>query len=46
MCNERDALIAAAALAPGITVVTLNVTDFKPTGVLLVNPRGGVWQFL
>ncbi|MBB1073450.1 type II toxin-antitoxin system VapC family toxin [Rhodoferax sp. 4810] len=38
--GERDALIAATALVHGMTVVTRNVADFKPTGVTLVNP----WQ--
>ena len=36
--GERDALIAATALVHGMTVVTRNVADFKPTGVLLINP--------
>jgi predicted nucleic acid-binding protein len=36
--GERDALIAATALVHGMTVVTRNVSDFKPTGVLLINP--------
>jgi predicted nucleic acid-binding protein len=36
--NERDALIAATALVHGMTVVTRNMADFKPTGVNLVNP--------
>ena len=35
---ERDALIAATALAPGMTVVTRNVADFATTGVPLLNP--------
>ena len=35
---ERDALIAATALVHGITVVTRNVVDFKPTGVAIINP--------
>ena len=35
---ERDALIAATALAHGLTVVTRNVVDFTPLGVLLLNP--------
>jgi predicted nucleic acid-binding protein len=35
---ERDAFIAATALAHGMTVVTRNVTDFAPTGVPLLNP--------
>ena len=38
--GERDALIAATALVHGMTVVTRNVTDFKHTGVLLINPWG------
>ena len=38
MRGERDALIAATALVHGMTVVTRNVADFKPTGVILVNP--------
>jgi predicted nucleic acid-binding protein len=36
--GERDALIAATALVHGMTVVTRNVVDFKPTGVALINP--------
>jgi predicted nucleic acid-binding protein len=36
--GERDALIAATALVHGMTVVTRNVADFKPTGVPLINP--------
>ena len=35
---ERDAFIAATALAHGMTVVTRNVNDFAPTGVPLLNP--------
>jgi predicted nucleic acid-binding protein len=35
---ERDAFIAATALAHGMTVVTRNVADFASTGVPLVNP--------
>lgn len=35
---QRDALIAATALAHGLTVVTRNVVDFTPLGVLLLNP--------
>lgn len=35
---ERDALIAATALVHGMTVVTRNVVDFKPTGATLINP--------
>jgi toxin FitB len=36
--GERDALIAATALVHGMTVVTRNFADFKPTGVPLINP--------
>ncbi|KYC29571.1 twitching motility protein PilT [Sterolibacterium denitrificans] len=36
--GERGALIAATALVHGMTVVTRNVADFKPTGVSIVNP--------
>lgn len=36
--GERDALIAATALVHGMTVVTRNVADFKPTNVPIVNP--------
>jgi predicted nucleic acid-binding protein len=39
--SERDAFIAATALAHGMTVVTRNVADFAPTGVQIVNP----WDF-
>ena len=35
---ERDALIAATALVHGLTVVTRNVADFEPLGVMLLNP--------
>jgi len=35
-----DLLIAATALDHGLTVVTRNVADFKPTGVPLLNPYG------
>lgn len=34
----RDALIAATALVHGMTVVTRNVADFKPTGAKTINP--------
>ena len=37
---ERDAFIAATALAHGMTVVTRNIADFAPTGVPLLNPWG------
>ena len=36
--GERDALIAATALVHGMTVVTRNVADFKPTKVAIINP--------
>ena len=36
--NESDALIAATALVHGLTVVTRNVSDFKSSGVSLINP--------
>jgi predicted nucleic acid-binding protein len=39
-CPVHDALIAATALVHGMTVVTRNVTDFVPTGVVVLNP----WQ--
>lgn len=35
---ERDALIAATALIHGLTVVTRNMADFEPLGVMLLNP--------
>jgi len=37
-CADRDALIAATALVHGMTVVTRNVADFRPTGVRTLNP--------
>jgi predicted nucleic acid-binding protein len=33
-----DGLIAATALRHGMHVVTRNIDDFEPTGVLLINP--------
>ena len=35
---ERDAMIAATALAHGMTLVTRNTKDFQNTGVPLINP--------
>lgn len=35
---ERDALIAATALAQRLTVVTRNGTDIQPVGVEVLNP--------
>jgi predicted nucleic acid-binding protein len=37
---ERDAMIAATALAHGLTVVTRNKRDFAPMAVPVLNP----WQ--
>jgi predicted nucleic acid-binding protein len=39
--SERDALIAATALAHGMTVVTRNVADFEACGVPFLNPWDG-----
>jgi predicted nucleic acid-binding protein len=36
--SYRDALIAATAMVHGMTVVTRNISDFKPTSVALLNP--------
>jgi predicted nucleic acid-binding protein len=36
--SEMDALIAATALAYGMTMVTRNTADFSGTGVRLLNP--------
>ena len=35
---DRDAFIAATALVHGMTVVTRNTADFKPTGAAVLNP--------
>jgi predicted nucleic acid-binding protein len=35
---ERDAWIAATALAAGLTLVTRNIADFTAMGVQLLNP--------
>ena len=37
-CAERDALIAATAVAHAMTVVTRNVADFIMRGVSVINP--------
>lgn len=37
---ERDAFIAATALAHGLTVVTRNTSDFEPIGVAVYDPWG------
>ena len=34
----RDGLIGATALVHGMTVITRNIGDFEPFGVLLLNP--------
>ena len=39
--SDRDAIIAATALVHGMTVVTRNVSDFRPTGVPYLNPWTG-----
>ena len=36
--SERDGVIAAAALAHSLTVVTRNTVDFEAAGVALLNP--------
>ena len=36
--ERRDALIAAAAIGHGMTVVTGNPADFEATGVALIDP--------
>jgi predicted nucleic acid-binding protein len=36
--KPADGLIAATALIRGLTVMTRNVADFRPTGVDVVNP--------
>ncbi|MCB1560822.1 MAG: type II toxin-antitoxin system VapC family toxin [Xanthomonadales bacterium] len=38
--SERDAMVAASALAHGMTIVTRNEADFTGCGVALINP----WQ--
>jgi predicted nucleic acid-binding protein len=36
--HPADGLIAATALHHGMRLMTRNVTDFEPTGVLIINP--------
>lgn len=36
--HMADGLIAATAISHGLHVVTRNVSDFEPTGALIVNP--------
>jgi len=36
--SDRDALIAATAIVYEMTVVTRNVSDFRPTGAEIFNP--------
>ena len=36
--HSADGLIAATAIQSGLHLVTRNVADFEPTGVLIVNP--------
>lgn len=43
--SERDALIAATALAHGMTVVTRNLEDFQHIPVPLFNPWGSTTSF-
>jgi len=36
--GAADGLIAATALRHGLSVMTRNVSDFEPTGALIINP--------
>jgi predicted nucleic acid-binding protein len=38
--SDRDAWISATALVHGMTILTRNVSDFRPTGVHVINPWG------
>ncbi len=38
--HMADGLIAATAISYGLHVVTRNVSDFEPTGALVINPWG------
>lgn len=37
-----DGLIAATALRHGLHLMTRNVSDFEPTGAMLINPWDGI----
>ncbi|WP_454645682.1 PIN domain-containing protein [Bradyrhizobium liaoningense] len=39
--DSADLMIAATALENGFTVVTRNVSDFKPSGVTVLDPFSG-----
>jgi predicted nucleic acid-binding protein len=39
--NVADGLIAATALHHGMRLMTRNVTDFEPTGVVIIDPWAG-----
>jgi toxin FitB len=36
--SDRDAWISATALVHGMTILTRNVSDFRPTGVQVIDP--------
>ena len=40
--SAGDGLIAATALQYGLHVVTRNVSDFEPTGALIINPWNNI----
>ena len=40
-CDALDALIAAAAISRGLTLVTRNIKDFQLSGAALLNPWKG-----
>jgi predicted nucleic acid-binding protein len=39
--STSDGLIAASAICNGLHVMTENVKDFEPTGVMVINPYSG-----